>query len=234
MTRPTTSAVPAVPPRGSDARPGGGHGRRHEHAGRHGVPGRRDRYVPVSGEGSSWSANAIDQWIADVHADGMQVNYTANGSTTGRQNFINGQTDFAASDIPFQTDPSDGSAPETPQPGSYAYMPITAGGTVFMYNLKIDGQQVTNLRLSGENITKIFTGAITNWDNPAMAADNPGLKLPDQTIVPVVRSDGAGSSYELSEWMISQYPSPVELLLLEVGPGAGLRADLVLSRPSPG
>ena len=76
-----------------------------------------------------------------------------------------------------------------------------------MYNLKINGQQVTNLRLSGENITKIFTGAITNWDNPALAADNPGLKLPDQSIVPVVRSDGAGSSYELSEWMISQYPS---------------------------
>ncbi len=172
-----------------------------------GVPAGATAYVPVSGEGSSWSANAINQWIADVQPDGMRVNYTANGSTTGRQDFIKGLTDFAASDIPFQTNPSDGSAPEDPQPGSYAYMPITAGGTVFMYNLKINGQQVTNLRLSGENITKIFTGAITNWDDPALAADNPGLKLPDQSIVPVVRSDGAGSSYELSEWMISQYPS---------------------------
>ena len=73
-------------------------------------------------------------------------------------------------------------------------MPITAGGTVFMYNLKINGQQVTNLRLSGENIAKIFTGAITNWDNPALAADNPGLNLPNESIVPVVRSDGAGST----------------------------------------
>ncbi len=172
-----------------------------------GAPAGATAYVPVSGEGSSWSANAINQWIADVQQDGMRVNYTANGSTTGREDWIKGLTDFAASDIPFQTDPKDGSAPENPQPGSYAYMPITAGGTVFMYNLKIDGQQVTNLRLSGENIAKIFTGVITNWDNPALAADNPGLKLPDQTIVPVVRSDGAGSSYELSEWMISQYPS---------------------------
>ena len=116
-------------------------------------------------------------------------------------------TDFAATDIPFQTNPQDGSAPESPTAGSYAYMPITAGGTVFMYNLKIDGQQVTNLRLSGENIAKIFTGVITNWDNPAIAADNPGLSLPNQSIVPVVRSDGAGSSYFLSSWMISQYPS---------------------------
>ncbi len=86
-------------------------------------------------------------------------------------------------------------------------MPITAGGTVFMYNLKINGQQVTNLRLSGSNIAKIFTGAITNWDDPALAADNPALKLPNQAIVPVVRSDGSGSSYELTEWMISQYPA---------------------------
>jgi phosphate transport system substrate-binding protein len=164
-------------------------------------------YVPISGEGSSWSANALDQWIADVQQFGMRVNYTANGSTQGRQDWISGLTDFAASDIPFQTDPTDGSAPEHPQSGSYAYMPITAGGTVFMYNLTIDGQQVTNLRLSGENIAKIFTGAITNWDDPALAADNPGLTLPNEAIVPVVRSDGAGDSYELSQWMISQYPS---------------------------
>src|SRR5271163_2779539 len=86
-------------------------------------------------------------------------------------------------------------------------MPITAGGTVFMYNLKINGQQVTNLRLSGENIAKIFTGVITNWDNPALAADNPGLTLPNEAIIPVVRGDGAGDSYELTEWMQHQYPS---------------------------
>jgi phosphate transport system substrate-binding protein len=164
-------------------------------------------YVPIYGEGSSWSANAIDQWASDVQADGMRINYTSNGSTTGRQDFVNGLTDFAASDIPFQTNPTDGSAPEHPQAGSYAYMPITAGGTVFMYNLEIDGSRVTNLRLSGENITKIFTGAITNWDDPALAADNPDLKLPNLPIVPVVRSDGAGDSYELTEWMINQYPS---------------------------
>ena len=212
VDRPSRRAHPDRGPLGGRGpvgrRRGGRHGRRPEHvwcspASRPAPPA----YVPVSGEGSSWSANALNQWIADVQPDGMRVNYTANGSTTGRQDFIKGLTDFAASDIPFQTNPTDGSAPEDPQAGSYAYMPITAGGTVFMYNLKIDGQQVTNLRLSGENITKIFTGAITNWDDPALAADNPGLKLPDQSIVPVVRSDGAGSSYELSEWMISQYPS---------------------------
>ena len=164
-------------------------------------------YVPVSGEGSSWSAGALSQWIADVHASGIQINYTANGSTAGRTDFISGQTDFAASDIPFQTNPGDGSAPEHPKAGSYAYMPITSGGTVFMYNLTINGQRVTNLRLSPTNIFKIYTGVITNWDDPALAADNPGLRLPNQSIVPVVRSDGSGTSYELSAWMINQAPS---------------------------
>jgi phosphate transport system substrate-binding protein len=164
-------------------------------------------YVPISGQGSTWSENALDQWISDVQQYGMRINYDGDGSTQGRQAFIAGTTDFAASDIPFQTNPGDGSAPEDPTPNSYAYMPITAGGTVFMYNLTIDGQRVTNLRLSGQNIAKIFTGEITNWDNPAIAADNPALALPNEPIVPVVRSDGAGSSFEFSEWMISQYPS---------------------------
>ena len=163
-------------------------------------------FVPITGDGSSWSAGAIGQWIVDEHAKGIQVNYTPDGSTTGRNSFISGQVDFAASDIPFQTSPGDGTAPEQPQVGSYAYMPITAGGTVFMYNLSINGQRVTNLRLSPVNITKIFTGAISNWDDPALASDNPGLKLPNQSIVPVVRSDGSGTSFELTQWMISQNP----------------------------
>jgi phosphate transport system substrate-binding protein len=114
-------------------------------------------YVPISGQGSTWSENALDQWISDVQQYGMRINYDGDGSTQGRQAYIAGTTDFAASDIPFQTNPNDGSAPEDPTPNSYAYMPITAGGTVFMYNLTIAGQRVTNLRLSGANIAKIFT-----------------------------------------------------------------------------
>jgi phosphate ABC transporter phosphate-binding protein len=171
------------------------------------APAAATSYVPISGQGSTWSENALDQWITDVQQYGMRINYDGDGSTQGRQAYIAGTTDFAASDIPFQTNPNDGSAPEQPVAGSYAYMPITAGGTVFMYNLTIAGQRVTNLRLSGQNIAKIFTGQITNWDNPAIAADNPALALPNEPIVPVVRSDGAGSSFEFSEWMISQYPS---------------------------
>jgi ABC-type phosphate transport system substrate-binding protein len=72
-----------------------------------------------------------------------------------------------------------------------------------MYNLKINGQRVTNLRPSGENIAKIH-GGITSWDDPAIAADNPGLTLPAKQVVPVVRSDGSGSTAQFSIWMIKQ------------------------------
>jgi phosphate transport system substrate-binding protein len=162
-------------------------------------------YQRISGEGSSWSANFLDAMRVNVKQFGITVDFNPSGSTAGRKAFLNGTVDFAASDIPFVFRPEDGSAPENPAPGSYAYMPITAGGTAFMYNLKINGKQVTNLRLSGENVVKIFTGAITQWNDPALAADNPGLLLPAKKIVPVIRSDGSGATAQLTKWMIAKH-----------------------------
>jgi phosphate transport system substrate-binding protein len=161
----------------------------------------------ISGEGSSWAANAIDAMRVNVRQFGITVDYNPSGSTAGRKNFLNGTVDFAASDIPFQFAPEDGSAPENPAPGSYAYMPITAGGTAFMYNLIINGKRVTNLRLSGENVSKLFTGAIKTWNDPALQADNPGLVLPARPVVPVVRSDGSGSTAQFTAWMIDRHPA---------------------------
>ncbi|HUF97755.1 MAG TPA: phosphate ABC transporter substrate-binding protein PstS, partial [Ilumatobacter sp.] len=163
-------------------------------------------YQRISGEGSSWSANAIDAMRVNVTQFGITVDYNPSGSTAGRKNFLNGIVDFAASDIPFQFEPEDGSAPENPALGSYAYIPVTAGGTAFMYNLKINGKPVTNLRLSGENVSKIFTGGITMWNDPALATDNPGITLPARAIVPVVRSDGSGSTAQFTQWMIDRHP----------------------------
>lgn len=164
-------------------------------------------YFPITGSGSTWSQNALDQWRSNVARNyAMTVNYSGVGSTSGRRDFIQGTVDFAISEIPFQANPQDGSSPEHPTTG-YAYMPIVAGGTSFMYNLKISGQRVTNLRLSGDTIAKIFTGKITNWNDPAIKADNPKLALPSKTIVPVVRSDGSGTSAQFTLWMSKQFPS---------------------------
>jgi phosphate transport system substrate-binding protein len=157
-------------------------------------------YVPVNGAGSTWSQNALDLWRQEVASQGILINYAGTGSTDGREEFIAGLTDFAISEIPFQEHPTDGSAPEDPTRG-YAYLPIVAGGTALMYHLTVDGRRIDNLRLSSSTITKIFTGVITRWNNPQIQADNPGLRLPDEAITPVVRADSAGTTYQFTAWM---------------------------------
>ncbi|WP_022877800.1 phosphate ABC transporter substrate-binding protein PstS [Microbacterium sp. B19] len=169
------------------------------------VPAHADGYVPISGSGSTWSQNALDQWRKNVASNyGMTVNYSGTGSSAGRNDFINQTVDFAISEIPFQANPEDGSPPERPSTG-YAYMPIVAGGTSLMYNLKIGGKRVTNLRLSGEVIAKIFSGQISKWNDPAIQADNPALAMPDRSITPVYRSDGSGTSAQFTLWMSKQF-----------------------------
>ena len=160
-------------------------------------------YVPISGAGSTWSQNAIDQWRRNVNQYGLQVNYQGTGSSDGRNQFRNGTVDFGVSEIPYGA--KDLGVYDQPPSRSYAYMPIVAGGTSFMYNLKIAGKRVTNLRLSGENVTRIFTGAITSWDDPALKRDNPGLALPSRKIVPVVRSDGSGTTAQFTLWMSKRH-----------------------------
>lgn len=174
-------------------------------------------YVPITGTGSTWSQNALDQWRKNVAANyGMTVNYSGTGSSAGRQDFIAGSVDFAISEIPFQTKPEDNSAPEKPTT-PFAYMPIVAGGTSFMYNLKIGGKKVTDLKLAGETVTKIFTGVITNWNDPQIARDNPGLAMPDRSIVPVVRSDGSGSTAQFTLWMSKQHSAIWDAYCTSVG-----------------
>jgi phosphate transport system substrate-binding protein len=181
------------------------------------APAEAATYYPITGSGSTWSQNALDQWRRNVYSNyGITVNYTGVGSSAGRRDFIAKTVDFAVSEIPFQSNPEDGSQPEEPTT-KYAYMPIVAGGTSFMYNLKIAGKRITNLRLSGQNITKIFTGNITNWNDPAIAKDNPELKLPNKTITPVVRSDGSGTTAQFSLWMSKQHSSIWNAFCKKVG-----------------
>ena len=162
-------------------------------------------YVPISGAGSTWSQVAVDAWRADVRASGVVVNYAGTGSTDGRSQYIQGTVDFANTEIPFQNPPEPGQQAEIPS-RPYAYLPIVAGGTSFMYNLTVAGQRVTDLRLSGTTLAKIFTGQITRWNDPAITKDY-GKKLPDIPIIPVVRSDGAGASAQFTLYMQSQAPS---------------------------
>jgi phosphate ABC transporter phosphate-binding protein len=174
-----------------------------------------DTFKRVSGAGSTWSANAIQQWIANVRANsGMVVDYADTGSSDGRAQYANGTVDFAVSEIPFGL--QDGGSQESIPTRKFAYMPIVAGGTSFMYNLKIGGAQVTSLRLSGDVLAKIFTGKITAWNDPAIQADNPGLTMPGTQITPVVRSDGSGTSAQFTAWLLARQADTWNAFCLEV------------------
>src|SRR3954452_25138051 len=161
-----------------------------------------DTYVSISVAGSTWSQVAMDAWRADIRASGVVVNFAPTGSTDGRSQFIQATVDFATTEIPFQNPPEPGQQAETPS-RAFAYLPIVAGGTSFMYNLTVGGQRVRDLRLSATTLSKIFTGAITRWSDPAIAADY-GKALPDIPIIPVVRTDGAGASAQFTKYMASQ------------------------------
>jgi phosphate ABC transporter phosphate-binding protein len=169
------------------------------------APAQAVTYVPISGAGSTWSANAISQWAKNVNQFGMTVNYQASGSSDGRRQFTNNTVDFGVSEIPYGI--TDNGVKEDPPARKYAYMPIVAGGTSFMYNLRIGNKQVDNLRLSGKTLAGIFTGTIKTWSDPAIKADNPGLALPARKIIPVVRSDGSGTTAQLTTWLSKKYPA---------------------------
>jgi len=172
--------------------------------------------APISGGGSTWAENAVDQWTSNVKSNYQwSVSYSGTGSTQGRSQFCQGTYDYGVSDIPFGIANSN-EADSCPGRG-YVYMPIVAGGTSIMYNLDIGGKQVTNLRLSGETFAKIFTGVITRWNDPAILADNPQLALPATPIIPVVRSDGSGATAQVTIWMRQMYPQIWDAYCAKVG-----------------
>jgi phosphate transport system substrate-binding protein len=167
----------------------------------------QDSHALIEGSGSSWAANAVNQWVADVQSQGIEVDYTPSGDAQGRQDFANRTSDFAVTSLGYQgVDPNTG-VDDTSQGRRFAYLPIAAGGTSFPYQIKYQGQQVRNLRLSGETLTKIFTGVITNWDNPEITSDNNGHALPSIPIIPVVQSEGSGATAQLTRYFATEYQS---------------------------
>jgi len=161
----------------------------------------------VQGSGSGWAANAVSQWVADVSQNGLQVVYTSVGSAQGRKDFAYKTTDYAVSDIGYLgIDPATGDQ-DTSLGRQYVYLPIVAGGTAFPYQVRVGGTLVTNLRLSGLTIAKIFTNKITNWNDPSITADNNGRKLPSIPIIPVVHSEGSGTSAQFTRYLSKLFPS---------------------------
>jgi ABC-type phosphate transport system substrate-binding protein len=183
-----------------------------------GVPatGATVSHALINGSGSGWSANAVNQWIADVQPKGLQVVYTAVGSAQGRKDFAYKTTDYAVSDIGYQGHDEVTGDVDTSLGRKYAYLPIVAGGTAFPYHIDVAGQLVRTLRLSGQTLAKIFTNKITNWNDPQIRADNNKRfqvgssvigSLPSIPIIPVVHSEGAGTTAQFTTFLNTVYPS---------------------------
>jgi len=161
----------------------------------------------IEGSGSSWAENAVNQWVSDVYSQGVQVVYNPDGDAQGRQDYANKVSDFSVTADGYEgRDPVTGIT-DTSQGRQYAYLPIAAGGTAFPYQIRVDGKQVENLRLSGQTLAKIFTNQITNWSTKTITKDNNGVALPTLPIVPVVQSEGSGSTQQLTNYFAQEFPN---------------------------
>ncbi|MCX6498983.1 MAG: substrate-binding domain-containing protein [Arthrobacter sp.] len=180
------------------------------------APAQAANYLRIGGSGSSWAGNALQDWIARVGAQGVTVDYENKGSSTGRKEFADQMKQFAVSEIPYTGDTAD--PRDNSMPGfSYGMLPVVAGGTAFMYNLKTGSSRMTSLKLSQPAIAKIFTGQATRWNDPIITADNPGVALPDATINVVVRSDGSGATAQFTLWLLRQFPADYAKLCAVTG-----------------
>ncbi len=154
----------------------------------------------ITGGGSSFAALEIDQWRADVARNpyNLSINYQSLGSTFGRLQYVAGTLNFGASDIPFQ--PGELSGPRT----NFAYVPVSAGGIGFMYNLQdSSGRKVTDLKLTRRAACRIFSEPGIKWNDPEIVAQNPRLAGVNREIRPIVRQDGSGTSYVTSQFCIA-------------------------------
>ncbi len=122
-------------------------------------------------------------------------------SVIGLNDFCQQTVDFALSDTSYAAGQSACRPAQVPY--HYQYVPDVGGSLAFEYNLTgQNGQQVTNLVLDPSTIEGIFTGAITNWDNSAIAALNPDTRLPNQGITAYYRGDPSGETYLLGDYIL--------------------------------
>ncbi|HEU0239050.1 MAG TPA: phosphate ABC transporter substrate-binding protein PstS [Micromonosporaceae bacterium] len=152
----------------------------------------------LNAQGSTAQANAIANWIKlyNQQCPGATINYTGSGSGAGQQAFIAGQADFAGSDSPLSaTDQPKANAHCTG--GAAIHLPMVVGPIAVVYNVS----GVSNLQFKAATLAGIFNGKITTWNDPAIAADNPGVSLPATKITPVHRSDSSGTTDNFTNYL---------------------------------
>jgi len=147
----------------------------------------------INGAGATFPYPIYSKWF-DEYAKvdpSVRFNYQSIGSGGGQKQILAQTVDFGASDGPM----SDENLSKAP--GKILHLPTVAGAVVMTYNLP--GNPA--LKLDGETIADIFLGKIKKWNDPKIAASNPGAKLPENEIVVVHRSDGSGTTFIFTDYV---------------------------------
>jgi phosphate transport system substrate-binding protein len=159
----------------------------------------------LNGEGSTAQANAMTAWINGYQkkCTGAKINYNGTGSGAGVSQFTAGQVNFAGSDSAL--DPTKGEVANGQKAcGSTPLnLPMVIGPIALGY--KLSG--VDKLVLTSDLITKIFTGKITKWNDPAITAKNSGAKLPSTNISVIYRSDASGTTANFEKYLAATDPT---------------------------
>jgi phosphate transport system substrate-binding protein len=177
------------------------------------------------GAGASSQAAAMAGWQAGFQAENPDatVEYDPIGSGGGRETFLAGGSDFAGSDAALKDDEYQQSIERCAGDQGAVNLPHYISPIALPYNLpSLEGE---TLNLSPEVIAGIFANEITVWNDPAIAADNPDLELPDTTINPVHRSDESGTTENFTDYMSQAAPDVWTFGAIEAwdsdGPGRG-------------
>ncbi|MEQ4724759.1 phosphate ABC transporter substrate-binding protein PstS [Nonomuraea sp. B19D2] len=151
----------------------------------------------VSGSGSTAQKGAMDAWRADFYRmrPDLRVDYRANGSGAGIREFIQGKTAFAGSDVAMR--PCEQAQADRRCGGKAVHLPMVVGPIAVTYNQPA----VPDLKLSPATLAGIFSGRITTWDAPEIAADNRGTRLPHTGIRVFHRSDDSGTTHNFTTYL---------------------------------
>lgn len=145
----------------------------------------------------------MDAWkagFAGIHS-GVTVQYSPDGSGAGREAFLAGAVDFAGSDS-YMTEEEIAQAAEVCSSEEIVEVPAYISPIAVAYNLPGVGE----LKLDAETMAKIFAGEITNWNEDAIAKQNPDADLPDLDITPVNRSDDSGTTENFTDYLHENVP----------------------------
>lgn len=153
----------------------------------------------LTGAGATFPDPIYKKWFGEFKAahSGVQINYQAIGSGGGIKQLTEGTVDFGASDMPM-TDDQIAAVKVKP-----LHFPTVLGGIVLTYN--IPGVQ-SGLKLTPEAVAGIYLGDIKKWNDPKIANENKGVKLPAEDIFVVRRSDGSGTTFVFTDYLSKVSP----------------------------